>query len=86
MEFTIEKCKKKAAYKAKPIKRCKLNITGIKKKFKVISDARIAIVVDVDGHEVIVQEYGELTFKEGKEEDKKKFKTIAEKIYKAGML
>lgn len=82
--YIIEKCKRKAAYKAKPIKRIKLDIEKVKKvqNAKIISDAKIAVVLDFDGEQVIVQEYGTVTFKTLK--NKEKIKEIAEKIYHAG--
>lgn len=79
-EFTIEKCRTKAAYKTKLIKRHKLNLNNIKENFNVISDAKIALVLNIENIEIVVQEHGEIMFKNT--EDREKIKKIAEKIYK----
>ena len=78
-EFTLEKCKTKAAYSAKPIKKVKLDLKLIKKKFEVILETPILLVIKTEGIEVIVHSYGELLFKNC--EDVKLMKKIAEKVY-----
>ncbi|MBU0667438.1 MAG: hypothetical protein ABIC91_04220 [Nanoarchaeota archaeon] len=77
--FFIKECKTKAGFTATPKKRLKLNMDFVRKNFEVLQDAGIVIVLKVDGEEVIVKEYGELTVKTTK--DKKKIMSIAKKIY-----
>jgi hypothetical protein len=78
-EFTLEKCKTKAAYSAKLKKPARLNLEHIKKKFKVILETPILLVIKEKGVEVIVHGYGELLFKSC--EDVELMKNIAKKVY-----
>ena len=78
MEFTIEPCKTKAAYSAKPKKKCSLDFSKLK-DFNIVLETPIATVVKIEGEEIIVHKYGELKFKTLK--DKEKIKKIAEKIF-----
>ncbi|MBT7902360.1 HesA/MoeB/ThiF family protein [Candidatus Woesearchaeota archaeon] len=80
-EFTIQKCKTKAGWSAKPTKQLKLNLNNIKKKFKLIMDTPILIVIEKKG-EIIVHNYGELLFKDLK--DEQEIKKIAKEIYLVG--
>lgn len=82
-EFTLEKCKTKAAYSAKLKKQSQLHLQKIKNKFEVVLETPILLVVKVEGVEVIVHGYGELLFK--KCEDVELMKKIAEKIYETGL-
>ncbi|MBI4453889.1 hypothetical protein HY636_04570 [Candidatus Woesearchaeota archaeon] len=61
--FTITSCKTKQSCKAKLNKRQNLNLKNLKEKFNIVSDAGIALVLSVDGVEVVVHGYGELIFK-----------------------
>ena len=79
-DYKIEFCSSKAVMSAKPLRTMKLNMNSVKEKFKTIADASIVAVINVDGEEVIVHDYGELFFKKERNEDK--LKEIAEKIYK----
>ena len=81
--FTLDKCKTKAAYSAKLDKKTTLNTEKIKKRFNVILETTILLVIAVDGVEVIVHSYGELLFK--KCQDKELMNKIAEKVYAAGL-
>tara|TARA_Y100000034_G_scaffold43491_2_gene53049 strand:- start:233 stop:493 length:261 start_codon:yes stop_codon:yes gene_type:complete len=78
-KFTIEKCKTKAAYSAKPVQNIKLNLKKIKEKFETVLETPILLVIKVKGIEVIVHNYGELLFKNC--EDKEKMEKIAERVY-----
>jgi hypothetical protein len=82
MEFKIEKCKTRAAYSAKLLGKAKLNLDSIKRRFKVVADTPILLVIDVNG-EIIVHDYGELIFK--MPYDKEKINEVAKKIFDAGL-
>ena len=77
--FKIQKCKSKAAYSAKPKKRISLDLEKIKKKYKVVEDTPIMIVIKEKGVEMIVHNYGETLFKNC--DDKKLMEGIAKEIY-----
>jgi len=66
-EYTIKRCKTKAAFEVNPHKKMKLDFAKIKKKFKVIADTPMILIisVQVDGNdeEVIIYENGTLMFK-----------------------
>ncbi len=79
MDFTIKKCKTRAAYSAKPLKNIKLDLARIKTKFPVVMETPILLVIKVDEVEIIVHSYGELIFKTTKNIDR--LEKIAEKIY-----
>ena len=83
MEFTIEKCRTKAAYSAKLKKSQSLDLQKIKQKFELILETPLLLVIKVEGVEIIVHGYGELFFKNC--EDKNLMKKIAEMIYSAGL-
>jgi len=83
IEFTLEKCKTKAAYSAKLKKQQKLDLQKIKKTFEIVLETPILLVVKVGGVEVIVHGYGELLFKDCQETDL--MRKIAERIYSAGL-
>ena len=80
--FTLTKCKTDLSCKAKLNKRQKLDFNNLKKSFKVVTDAGIALVIKADGIEVVVHGYGELVFKLGKKNvSEKRLEQIAKKIY-----
>ena len=79
--FKLYPCNTDKSCKAKLDKRQSLNIQNIKKHFKVISDAGIALVIEAEGLEVIVHGYSELVFKAGKDIKEEKLKKIAKDIY-----
>jgi len=84
MDFTLEKCKTKAAYSAKLKKQSQLQLQKIKNKLEVVLETPILLVVKVEGVEVVVHGYGELLFK--KCEDVELMRKIAEKIYSIGLM
>ncbi len=77
--FEISECKTKAGISVKPKKNFKLDFKEIKKKFEVIFDSPVALVIRVDGCDIIVHKYGEMLFKNCK--DKVKIEAIARKVY-----
>lgn len=77
--FEISECKTKAGISVKPKKNLKLDFKEIKKKFEVIFDSPVALVIRIDGCDIIVHKYGELLFKNCK--DKVKIEVIAKKVY-----
>ena len=83
MKFTLERCKTKAAYSAKLPQRVKLDLAAIKKKFNVILDTKILLVIKEQDVEVVVHGYGELLFKECS--DVKLMEKIAKKVYSIGL-
>jgi len=83
IEFTVEKCKTKAAYSAKLKKQQKLDLKKIKDKFSVVLETPILLVVSVEGVEVIIHGYGELLFKRCQDVDL--MRKIAERIYGVGL-
>ena len=77
--FTLTKCKTDLSCKAKLNKRQKLDFSKIKKRFKVVTDAGIALVLKVESIEVVVHGYGEIVFKLGKKKvSEKKPKSLIE--------
>lgn len=77
--FEISECKTKAGISVKPKSNLKVDFKKIKEKFEVIFDSPVAMVIKVDGCEIIVHKYGELLFKDCK--DKIKIEVIAKKVY-----
>jgi len=78
-QFTLSKCTTRAGYSAKPAKNMKLNLSQIKKKFNTLIETPIVLVINEDGMEVIVHEYGELLFKDATDETK--MQKLAQRIY-----
>lgn len=83
INFTLEKCKTKAAYSAKLKRQQHLDLQKINQKFETVLETPILLVVKIDGVEVIVHGYGELLFK--KCEDQRLMERVAEKIYEVGL-
>ncbi|MBU2561642.1 MAG: hypothetical protein KKD17_05045 [Nanoarchaeota archaeon] len=81
--FDVTRCKTKKGWSVKPRQKMKLDLNGIKRRFKVVLDADILLVIDYEG-EIVVHGYGELLFKDLK--DQKMIKKISEEIYKAGVV
>lgn len=77
------KCKTKAGYSAKLQKQQKLNLEAIKKKFKIVLETPILLVIEMEGIEIIVHGYGELLFKKG--DDFELMENIAEQVYEIGL-
>lgn len=88
-QLIIEKCKTRAAISCKFPDNLRykihLDLKELKKKFPVKSDAGIALVLEIDGFDIIVHSYGELVFKTTVIEKIPLLKNIAHKIYKAGL-
>ncbi len=83
VDFTLGKCKTRAAYSAKLRKQGTLDLKKIVRKCTVVLETPILLVVSVYGVEVIVHQYGELVFK--KCEDMGLMERIASEIYTEGM-
>ncbi len=83
IDFTLEKCKTKAAYSAKLKKQQQLDLQKIKRKFETVLETPILLVLLVEGIEIVVHGYGELLFK--KSQDVDLMKRIAEEIYGTGL-
>jgi len=83
MEFILAKCKTKAAYSAKLKKQAKLDLNKIKKKFEVVLETPILLVIEVKNIEIVVHGFGELLFK--KCDDENFMQKTAESIYKIGL-
>lgn len=82
IEFTLGKCKTRAAYSAKLRKQGVLDLKRIARKFIVVLETPIVLVITVSGIEVIVHQYGELVFK--KCEDMELMERIASEVYEMG--
>jgi molybdopterin/thiamine biosynthesis adenylyltransferase len=80
-DFSVQQCKTRKGWSVKPKSNIKLNLEGIRKSFKVILDTPILIVLEKEG-EIIVHDYGELLFKDLK--DEQRIRKIASEIYTAG--
>ena len=83
VDFTLGKCKTRAAYSAKLRKQGVLDLKRVAKKFTVVLETPIVLVISVSNVEVIVHQYGELVFK--KCEDMELMEKIAKEIYERGM-
>lgn len=84
--FSLNPCDTDKSCKAKLNKRQSLNMSNIKENFNVVSDAGIALVLEIDNIEVIVHGYGDIVFKLGqKNVSKSKLKELAKKIYNVGL-
>ncbi len=80
-DYRIEWCDSKAAMSAKPETDMDLDMESLEENFDLKADADIVAVIEADGEEVVVHDYGELLFKEEENEDR--LKELAEKIYSA---
>ena len=83
IDFTLGKCKTRAAYSAKLRKQGVLDLKKIARKFTVVLETPIVLVISISGIEVIVHQYGELVFK--KCEDMELMERIASEVYEEGM-
>jgi len=83
VDFILGKCKTRAAYSAKLRKPGKLDLEKIKRKFEVVLETPILLVIKGEGIEVIVHQYGELVFK--KCDYMELMERIAKEIYEIGM-
>lgn len=83
VDFTLGKCKTRAAYSAKLRTQGVLDLKKIAKKYEVMLETPIVLVILVEGIEVIVHQYGELVFK--KCEDMALMERIATEVYEEGL-
>jgi len=83
VKFTLAKCKTKAAYSAKLLKKGKLDLNEIIEKYEIVLETPILLVINTEAGEVIVHGYGELLFK--KCEDLELMNKLAEEIYSIGL-
>ncbi|MBS3166313.1 hypothetical protein J4444_04275 [Candidatus Woesearchaeota archaeon] len=83
LDFSLAKCKTKAAFSAKLKNPCKLNLAKIKEKFEVVLETPILLVIKENGVEIIVHGYGELMFKNCN--DTEFMEKVAKKIYEKGL-
>lgn len=81
--FTLGKCKTRAAYSAKLKKQGQLDLDKIKRKFEVVLETPILLVIKVEGIEIIVHQYGELVFKNC--QDMTLMEQIANDVYELGL-
>lgn len=78
--YVIKKCKTRAAFSVRFNK--KIDLSRIKKKYKVLLETPLLLVVEKDGAEMIVHQYGEVIFKKAK--DYNQIEKLAEEIYSLG--
>jgi len=83
IKFSLAKCKTKAAFSAKLKNKKKLNLAKIKKKYEVLLETPILLVIKINNIEIIVHSYGELMFK--KCNDTEWMEKTAEEIYEVGL-
>ncbi|MFH1209405.1 MAG: HesA/MoeB/ThiF family protein [archaeon] len=76
-KFIIKLCKTKASYSVKLNK--KLDLEKISKKYKTIVKTPILLIIKIGHYEIIIHEYGEIIFKDLKDENK--IKKIAQELY-----
>ena len=81
-DFTLKLCKTKAAYSVKPFRNVRLNLNQIKNVYTPIIETPLLLIVKIKGYEVIVHNYGELIFKDLKNEVI--IKQIAKDVYSLG--
>ncbi len=78
--YTIKKCKTRAAFSVRF--NGKIDLLKIKKKYNVLLETPLLLVVEKDGAEMIVHQYGEVIFKKAK--DYNQIERLAEEIYALG--
>ena len=83
IDFSLGKCKTKATFSAKLKRQGKLDLKKIAKKFEVVMETPILLVIKVEGIEIIVHSYGELLFKNC--EDTELMEKIAKNVYEVGL-
>ena len=81
--FIIKLCKSKGSYEVQPNKKIKLDLNKLK-KYKIIEDAKIFLIIEIKNTQIIVHNYGDLIFKDCK--DKEKIKKISKEIYNEGTI
>ena len=83
IKFSLAKCKTKTTYSAKLMQKDKLDLTKIRKKFEVVMETPILLVIKTETGEVIVHSHGEILFK--KCTDTELMEKVAEDIYETGI-
>ncbi|HLD72655.1 MAG TPA: hypothetical protein VJA23_03650 [Candidatus Nanoarchaeia archaeon] len=81
--FSLAKCKTKAAYSAKLKQNRKLDLIKIKNQYEILMETPILLVIKTAAGEVIVHAHGELLFK--KCADVSLMEKLAEEIYELGL-
>jgi molybdopterin-synthase adenylyltransferase len=81
IDYTLAKCKTRAAYSAKPKRNMKLNLGKVKKSFEIVLDTPIVVVIKEQNVEIIVHNHGELIFKNS--DNQELMNQLARKIYEA---
>ena len=83
LNFTIAKCKTKAAFMAKLRRKQTLNLKKIAATFETLLQTDILVVIQVHGVEIVVQNYGDLLFKDSTGTEL--LEKIATEIYGVGL-
>ncbi|MBT4804546.1 hypothetical protein HON71_00055 [Candidatus Woesearchaeota archaeon] len=83
IKFSLAKCKTKAAHSAKLLQKGKLDLSKIKKKYELIMETPILLVIKTKAGETIVHSHGEILFK--KCTDMNLMEQLAKEIYKTGL-
>ncbi len=81
--FSVGKCKTKAAFSAKLKQPRKIDLMAIRKKYDIVLETPILLVINVEDREIIVHSYGEIMFKEGG--DMVWMERVAREIYTLGL-
>jgi len=82
IDFSLAKCKTKAAYSAKLRFKGKLDLKKISKKYKIVMETPILLVIRTQDLEIIVHSHGELLFKNCLDVDL--MEKVAAEIYTVG--
>ena len=85
IRFSLGKCKTRAGYSARLLQKGKLNLKTLKPQFTLLLEAPILLVIREQGLEIVVHQYGELLFRNGKAEDVVLMEKVARRIYEAGL-
>ena len=85
IKFTFGKCKTRAGFSAKLQQKGRLNLQKVKEQFEVILETPILLVIKEKNLEIIVHSYGEILFKNGKEEEYSEMEEIVRKICTIGV-
>ena len=83
INFSLAKCKTKAAYSAKLKQQGKLDLIKIKNHYEILMETPILLVIKTAAGEVIVHTHGELLFKKCTDTDL--MEKVAEEIYELGL-
>lgn len=83
INFSLAKCKTKAAYSAKLKQQGKLDLIKIKNHYEILMETPILLVIKTAAGEVIVHAHGELLFKKCTDTDL--MEKVAEEIYRLGL-